>query len=791
MQHLGLSVLSQLPDVILITKIPALSEHPTMSIPFASQHTPSFPTLLQYLGTSVLVSTYQAGQLIILRAQDEVLNTHFCELDKPMGLAAHQERLAVGTGYQLWEYANLPAVAGKFTDPVPHDACYLPRTVHITGDIDIHELAYADDGELWLVNTRMSCLCTLDSAYSVVPRWRPPFVSAYDLTDRCHLNGMALKDGKPAFATALGKTDNAAGWRANKACGGLLMSVPDGRIIIEGLSMPHSPRWHQNKLWYLESGAGQLCTINPKTCKRTVIAQLPGFTRGLDFWGRYAFIGLSQVRETAVFSGLPLTAQTGERHCGVWVVDIDSGQIIGCVAFTGSVQEVFAVQVLAHRFPVLLDIDDPLVRSAYSLPDAAFAEVAVPDPLAAAFEQATQQHREGHLDAAIDGYRKLLAQAPGHIAARYQLGAALADRKHWQEGENELLKVIAVQANHAEAHNSLGLCFASQENWPKALWHYEQALAADRQYAVAHVNRAMILLKLGRLAEGWEEYEWRLQTPAFTPFACPQPRWQGEEIGNKILLVHTEQGAGDAIQFARFLPQAAKHCKKLVLACTEALRPLLAGAEGVAEARVPGAVTLDSFDYICPLLSLPKILSITLEKLAVTIPYLHVPDYISVPRLTDGRRLRAGICWAGSVAHQSDFHRSCPLNYWLPLFTSPGVVFYSLQTPVNHAEAELLAAHGVINLEPELSDYARTAALIKQLDLVISVDTSVAHLAGALGKPVWVLIGQQADWRWLLARDDSPWYPSMRLFRQKPADDWQAVIERMRLELGGVTSQHR
>ncbi len=765
-----------------------------MSIPFASQHTPSFPALLHHLGATVLVSTYQAGQLIILRAQNDVLNTHFCGLDKPMGLAAYKERLAVGTGYQLWEYSNLPAVANHFNDPVPHDACYLPRTVHITGDIDIHELAYTNDGELWLVNTRMSCLCTLDSAYSVVPRWRPPFVSAYDLSDRCHLNGMALKNGKPAFATALGKTDNAAGWRANKASGGLLMSVPDGRIIASGLSMPHSPRWYQDKLWYLESGAGQLCTVNPKTGARKVIAQMPGFTRGLDFAGRYAFIGLSQVRETAVFSGLPLTAQAGERHCGVWVVDITNGETVACVAFTGSVQEVFAVQVLPHRFPVLLEIDDPLVRSSYSLPDAALAEVAAPDPMAVAFEQATHQHRERHLEAAIEGYRQLLLQVPEHITARFHLGVALADAERWSEGEQELLKVIALQPGHAEAHNSLGLCFASQERWPEALQHYEQALAADSQYAVAHMNRAMILLKLGRFTDGWEDYEWRWQTPMFTAFSCPQPRWQGEAITDKILLVHTEQGAGDALQFARFLPMAAGRCKKLVLACTDALRPLLAGVEGVAEARLPGAVLLDSFDYFCPLLSLPKVLGITLDNLPAAVPYLHAPDYVSVPHLTADKRVRVGFCWAGSATHQNDAHRSCPLPNWETLLTSPEAVFYSLQTPVSGSDAALLEKWGVINLEPELTDYARSAALINQLDLVIGVDTSVIHLAGGLGKSTWVLLGPHSDWRWLLNRDSSPWYPTMRLFRQVQPDDWRelmARVQRALLEITAINTEAR
>ncbi|MDD5276496.1 MAG: TIGR03032 family protein [Methylovulum sp.] len=750
-----------------------------MSIPFSSQHTPSFPALLNFLGVSVLVSTYQAGQLIILRAQDDVLNTHFCGLDKPMGLAVHKERLAVGTGYQLWEYANFPAVGKKLADPVGHDACYLPRSVHITGDIDIHELAYTDEGELWLVNTRMSCLCTLDSAYSVVPRWRPPFVTAYDLGDRCHLNGLALKNGKPAFVTALGKTNNAMDWRGNKASGGLLMGVADGRIIASGLSMPHSPRWHQNKLWYLESGAGQLCTVNPQTGQRTVIAQVPGFTRGLDFAGRYAFIGLSQVRETAVFSGLPLTSQSGERHCGVWVVDIENGQTVACVAFTGSVQEVFAVQVLPHRFPILLDIDDPLVRSSYSLPDEALAEIALPEPLALVFEAAIQQHDQGNLEAAVAAYHQLLVQAPGHIAARFHLGVALADLARWSEGEVELLELLALQPDHAEAHNSLGLCLASQGRWQQALHHYGQALAADRQYAVAHVNRAIILLKLGRLAEGWVEYEWRWQTPSFTPFVCPQPRWQGEDISDKTLLVHTEQGAGDVLQFARFLPLAASFCQKLVLVCTDALRPLLANTAGVAETRIFGSVQPDSFDYFCPLLSLPLILGITQENLPTRAPYLCVPRHITVPKLDAQKRLKVGIFWAGKPTQLNDKHSACPLSAWLPLLAVPDIAFYSLQTPVLKSDSELLAKHGGFDLEPELTDYARIAALIGQLDLVIGVDSSVVHLAGALGKPTWVLLGQYSDWCWPLEGEGCVWYPSIKLFRQSQTDDWAELMGRI------------
>jgi len=760
-----------------------------MGIPFSSQHTPSFPTLLDSLGASVLVSTYQAGQLIILRSRGGALNTHFCALEKPMGLALHKGRLAVGTGYQLWDYANLPAVGAKLDGEAHHDACYLPRSVHITGNIDIHELAFTDDGELWFVNTLMSCLSTLDPQHSFVPRWRPPFITAYDLTDRCHLNGLALKDGQPAFVTALGATDSAAGWRVNKASGGLLMRVPDGQLIASGLSMPHSPRWYAGKLWYLESGAGHLSSVNLNSGRRTVAAELPGFTRGLDFVSHYAFVGLSQVRETAVFSGLPLTAKPGERHCGVWVVDISTGETVACVVFTGSVREVFAVQVLPHRFPVLLDIDDPLLRNSYSLPDTALAEVAQPGPLTLAFETAAQYHQQGNLEAAVDAYRHVLAQSPGHLEASLHLGVALMDLEQWQAAETELLPLLSLQPNHAEARNSLGLCLAAQCRWQEAIGQFAHALAADSQFAQAHVNLGIILLKLGRLAEGWAECEWRWQLPDHAPLACPQPRWQGEDISDKTLLVHTEPGAGDALLCARFLPLASQRCRRLLLVCTGPLRPLLANAPGVAEARLFGSVPDDSFEVYCPLLSLPFVLGISEDNLTATVPYLQTPGHVSVPHLSTNKRLKVGICWADSAPHPNDKHRSCPLSHWLPLFAMPEVAFFSLQTPVAKTDAEWLVQHKVADLEPELTDFARIAALMEQLDWVIGVDSAVIHLAGALGKPTWVLLGQHSDWHWGLESAECTWYPTMRLFRQMEAGDWDGVVGRIKNEWTNLMMQ--
>jgi uncharacterized protein (TIGR03032 family) len=270
-------------------------------------------------------------------------------------------------------------VAHKLKPAGKHDACYLPRKCHITGDIDVHEMVYAEE-ELWFVNTRFSCLCTLDSEHSFIPRWRPPFVTALSPEDRCHLNGVALVDGRPRYVTATGSTDTTEGWRENKARGGAVIDVESGETIASGLSMPHSPRWYEDRLWVLESGDGSIGTVDLDSGRYEAIAKLDGFTRGLTFCGPLAFVGLSQVRETAVFSGIPLTERLNERICGVSVVHLPSGREIGFVRFQEAVQEVFAVQVVPHRYPDILEASDENVGRTYSLPDEALAQVAPPRP---------------------------------------------------------------------------------------------------------------------------------------------------------------------------------------------------------------------------------------------------------------------------------------------------------------------------------------------------------------------------------------------------------------------------
>ena len=349
------------------------------AFPLGSAHTTTFPEILDSLGISLLVTTYQAGKLVILRADDGVLNTHFRGFNKPMGMALAGDRLAIGAGMEIWEYHNVPALARRLEPAGKHDACFLPRSGHVTGNILIHEMAW-HDGELWFVNTRFSCLCTLDPWHSFVPRWRPAFISGLAPQDRCHLNGLSFTPSGRCLVTALGETDSIAGWRADKRAGGILLDAGRDQVLVRGLAMPHSPRAHDGRLWLLESGTGTFGYVDESAGRYEPIAALPGFTRGLDFCGDYAFIGLSQVRESLDFSGLPITEAAAERNCGVWVIDLRSGQTVAFVRFEDAVQEIFAIQVVPHaRFPELLNDDRALLADSFVVPDAAVA--AAPDSL--------------------------------------------------------------------------------------------------------------------------------------------------------------------------------------------------------------------------------------------------------------------------------------------------------------------------------------------------------------------------------------------------------------------------
>jgi uncharacterized protein (TIGR03032 family) len=384
----------------MVTEESTEDKHPTDAetgpSPLRSVHTTNLAGILDQLHSSLFVTTYQAGKLVIVRSDAGLINTHFRAFNKPMGMAIAPGRLAIGTALDVWEFRNVPAVAAKLEPAGKHDSCYLPRSAHVTGDIQIHEMAYVSRSgvhrgglgmqvseklaydELLFVNTRFSCLATHDPDHSFAPVWRPKFISQLTPDDRCHLNGLCVVDGKAKWVTALGETDTAGGWRENKKNGGVLIDVDSHEIVARNLSMPHSPRWHAGRLWLLESGTGSLGTVELATGKYEPIVQLDGFTRGLEMVGNLAFIGLSQVRETAIFSGIQITErlQEAERTCGVWVVDIERGQAVAFLQFEEAVQEIFAVALLpGSRYPDLINDNAELVGSSFVLPDDALRDV--------------------------------------------------------------------------------------------------------------------------------------------------------------------------------------------------------------------------------------------------------------------------------------------------------------------------------------------------------------------------------------------------------------------------------
>lgn len=357
-------------EPLTITREPVLASQvtrPSAGTAFSSQHSSSLVELLAKAKSSLVISTYKSGHVIFARAGQEKLDTHVFGFNRPMGMAVDGPRLAIGTGGAIESFWNQANLAEQIDPDRRHDGVYVPRSTVHTGDVAIHEMEYDADGLPWFVNTRFSCLSTLDLSHSFNAAWIPDWISGLAGEDRCHLNGMAMRDGRPAYVTALARTDTAHGWREHKGTSGVIVEITTDRVVIEGLSMPHSPRWHDGKLWVLQSGLGTLSTVDLTSGAVTQVAELPGFTRGLAFIGRYALIGLSQVRES-VFTGLPITSRADERNCGVWVVDTHTGAIVGMLRFEGAVQEIFDVKVLSGVTWPTIVTDQEVLGSTFVLP---------------------------------------------------------------------------------------------------------------------------------------------------------------------------------------------------------------------------------------------------------------------------------------------------------------------------------------------------------------------------------------------------------------------------------------
>lgn len=309
------------------------------------EFTPILPDILKHVRSSLFVTTYQAGKLMVLGAVGNELKIAFHSFEQPMGLAIDESRLALGTKRHIQGYVGNREVAAAVPPVNSYDLCLVPRNATYTGNIHGHDLAWGHDG-LWVVNTLFSCLCQLHEDFCFVPRWKPPFISQLADQDRCHLNGLAMDSGRPRFMTAMAETDTPAGWRPTKATSGVILDIASGAVVSHGLCMPHSPRVHQGRLWVLDSGRGALCVVDLQTGQLQTVETFPGYVRGLSFAGQFAFVGLSRIRETSVFGGVPIAEHRESLKCGIGVVDLVSGRTVAVFQFLSGVTEIFAVETV-------------------------------------------------------------------------------------------------------------------------------------------------------------------------------------------------------------------------------------------------------------------------------------------------------------------------------------------------------------------------------------------------------------------------------------------------------------
>ena len=340
---------------------------PKLSIDTSRQ----FLSWLKECRASLAFTTYQAGKLFFLgRKPDEQLWVHERNFERCMGLAVHEGSLYLAQLYQLWRFNNI--LSPGTTTPEGADRLYVPQASWVTGDVDAHDVAVDGEGRVIFVNTLFSCLATLDPGASFKPLWTPPFVSRLAAEDRCHLNGLALRDGKPAYVTAISRTDVHEGWREHRRSGGVVLEVPSGRVVCSGLSMPHSPRWHQDRLWVLNSGTGELGHVDLDQGRFVPLCFLPGYARGLSFIGSYAVVGLSKPRKVKSFEGLELQerldAKQVSARCGIAVVDLRTGDQVHSVNIEGIVEELYDVAVIPGvRCPAALGFKSDEIRRTISL----------------------------------------------------------------------------------------------------------------------------------------------------------------------------------------------------------------------------------------------------------------------------------------------------------------------------------------------------------------------------------------------------------------------------------------
>ena len=392
---------------------------------------------------------------------------------------------------------------------------------------------------------------------------------------------------------------------------------------------------------------------------------------------------------------------------------------------------------------------------------------------------------QGKLEESIQAYQKAIQIQPDYADTYYNLGNVLQKQGKLEESIQAYQKAIQIQPNHEDAYNDLGVIFKEKRQLDKSIQAFQKSIRLNSNFAQAHENLGMLLLLKGDFLNGWKEYEWRwrsVQKSQKRDFK--RPLWDGTPLDGKSILVYAEQGFGDTIQFIRYIELLPDTGTIIIFACQPELKRLFKSIDRI-DALVTKGEVISDFDVHIPLLSLPYIFNTTLDSIPSQTPYLYSDINSDFAFILDNEdHFKVGIVWAGSSTHVNDRNRSVNLNQFKELLSIEGCEFFSLQVGLHRADISQNGYDYIIkDLGKMFNDFRDTASAILQLDLVISVDTSVAHLAGALGKEVWTLLPFVPDWRWMFDRSDSPWYPSMTLFRQKKVGNWGDVFQQLKFEL--------
>ncbi len=391
----------------------------------------------------------------------------------------------------------------------------------------------------------------------------------------------------------------------------------------------------------------------------------------------------------------------------------------------------------------------------------------------------------GKIDEAIKIYKKALSFKPDFVMAYCNLGSAFQESGLMNEAETCYKKAIALNPDYAMAYSNLGSILQEFGNIDEAIENYDLAISLNPEEPTAHKNKSIALLLEENFTEGWPEYEWRLQTKDHSLRDFRKPRWDGSPLNGKTILVHAEQGFGDTIQFVRYLPMIKSQGGHVIFECHKNLLRLLKNSDGIDRIieRSSHFIPEVQFDFQIPLLSLPGLFGTNLDSIPSDISYVTADSSLVEKwhiRLNHDSNFKVGIVWAGNPSFKNYHNRSCSLSDFAALSEITGLSFYSLQKGPASVENNIAPVLKITDLKNELNDFADTAAVMSNLDLVISTDTAVVHLAGSMGIPVWTLLHSAPDWRWWLKRTDSPWYPSMRLFRQTQLNDWSGVFEEVK-----------